>query len=270
MSGVVILSASNYSLYSIMVAEGILEKGIPIDRIVIKKLFNSRRLLSEVKAGPVRFIRKLGAKLIFRKAKSNVNLRSSIAQKFLDGGFKANSLTELAANAGIPITFCDDFHSKHVLANIIASKPTLVAFTGGGIVRGPLLEIASKGVINCHMGILPAYRGMDCYVWAILNGHIDKIGLTTHFMDLGIDTGPIIERLHLSLAGLSSIGAVEAALEANMPKLMIRAISMVFDDTHNKETQRNSDGRQYYVPVDRLREHAEYKLSKICRPNYDR
>lgn len=270
MNGVVILAASNYSLYSIMVAEGLLAQGITVDRIVIKKLFNLKRLWSEVKLGPFRFIRKVGNKLIFRKTKNKIDHEYSIGQKFSDGGFKATSLTELCLVAGIPVTYCDDFHSKEVLTDMRSSQPMLVAFTGGGIIRGPILDVASEGVINCHMGILPAYRGMDCYVWAILNGDIEKVGLTTHFMDLGIDTGPIIERMHLSLERFTSISAVESSLEGSMPELMMRAISAAFIGKSNKEIQDESKGEQYYVPVASLRELAELKLNENSRREDER
>ena len=262
MRGIVVLAASNYSLYSIMVAEGLVAQGIPVDRIVIKKLFNLKRVWAEVKLGPNRFVNKVVNKLIFRNTKNKVHHKSSIVAKFADGGFSSRSLTELGAEAGIPITYCDDFHSESVLADMRSSEPALIAFTGGGIVRASLLEVASRGVLNCHMGILPEYRGMDCYVWAILNGDVDKVGLTVHFMDKGIDTGPIIAKKYLSIDGFFSVAGIEAALEASMPEVMIQALGMVYKGTNKKEMQFSAQGKQYFIPVDSLREIAEYKLSQ--------
>ena len=50
-----------------------------------------------------------------------------------------------------------------------------------------------KKIINCHAGALPFYRGRSPINWAIINGE-RKIGITTHFVDLKIDNGDIIEQ----------------------------------------------------------------------------
>jgi methionyl-tRNA formyltransferase len=42
------------------------------------------------------------------------------------------------------------------------------------------------------MSIVPDYRGMDVVEWPILHGEPDKVGLTVHVMDSGIDTGDIL------------------------------------------------------------------------------
>jgi len=43
------------------------------------------------------------------------------------------------------------------------------------------------GILNAHIGILPEYRGRAVAEWSILNGHSN--GITTFFIDEGIDTG---------------------------------------------------------------------------------
>ena len=56
---------------------------------------------------------------------------------------------------------------------------------------GPALLAAPRlGTLNVHPGILPKYRGASCCEWAILND--DPIGVTAHFIDEGLDSGPII------------------------------------------------------------------------------
>ncbi len=42
------------------------------------------------------------------------------------------------------------------------------------------------------MGILPDYRGRDVVEWSLLEGQFDRVGLTVHFMDEGVDTGDIL------------------------------------------------------------------------------
>ena len=61
----------------------------------------------------------------------------------------------------------------------------------GKILPKEILDIPEKGCINVHGSLLPKYRGAAPIQWAVLNG--DKItGITTMFMDIGMDTGDMI------------------------------------------------------------------------------
>ena len=61
----------------------------------------------------------------------------------------------------------------------------------GKILPQELLDIPKLGCINVHGSLLPKYRGAAPIQWAILNG--DKItGITTMYMDAGMDTGDMI------------------------------------------------------------------------------
>ena len=54
-----------------------------------------------------------------------------------------------------------------------------------------LVELPALGAVNVHSGLLPEYRGGHVVQWAIING-AHEFGVTLHFMDEGIDTGPVI------------------------------------------------------------------------------
>ena len=61
----------------------------------------------------------------------------------------------------------------------------------GKILPKEILDIPPKGCINVHASILPKYRGAAPIQWAVINGD-EKTGITTMFMDEGMDTGDII------------------------------------------------------------------------------
>jgi methionyl-tRNA formyltransferase len=48
------------------------------------------------------------------------------------------------------------------------------------------------GVLNVHLGLLPEVRGMSSPEWSLIK-HI-PVGVTIHYVDAGIDTGPILQR----------------------------------------------------------------------------
>ncbi len=66
---------------------------------------------------------------------------------------------------------------------------TVVAY--GQILSKQLLTLPQKGCINLHASLLPEYRGSSPIQQAIMDGK-DKTGVTTMFMDEGLDTGDII------------------------------------------------------------------------------
>jgi len=59
-------------------------------------------------------------------------------------------------------------------------------------IRKPLLEIARKGIINFHPAPLPDFKGTGGYNLAILR-NLPEWGVSAHYVDQEIDTGPIIE-----------------------------------------------------------------------------
>jgi len=71
-------------------------------------------------------------------------------------------------------------------------NPDVIAVFGTSLIRGPLLEMGRRGIVNLHGGLSPEYRGADCTFWALYNDEPEKVGCTLHFIDAGIDTGKLI------------------------------------------------------------------------------
>ncbi len=71
-------------------------------------------------------------------------------------------------------------------------SPDLIAVFGTTLIRGDLLSRGRLGLVNLHGGLSPRYRGTDCTFWALYNDEPDQIGCTLHFIDRGIDTGPLV------------------------------------------------------------------------------
>jgi len=59
------------------------------------------------------------------------------------------------------------------------------------IFKNEINNLPRLGIINCHAGKLPFYRGRNILNWALINDE-NEFGITVHFIDEGIDTGDII------------------------------------------------------------------------------
>jgi len=73
-----------------------------------------------------------------------------------------------------------------------ALGPDVVLVFGTGLLREPLLDAFAGRIINLHLGLSPYYRGAGTNFWPLVNREPEYVGATIHYLDAGIDTGPII------------------------------------------------------------------------------
>jgi methionyl-tRNA formyltransferase len=107
---------------------------------------------------------------------------------------KDRTLLNLAKSHSVDYFKLENVNSKKSLAKIDSYKcDILVSMSFNQIFREEILNIAPKGVINCHAGALPFYRGRNILNWALINGE-KEFGITVHHVDEGIDTGDIINQ----------------------------------------------------------------------------
>jgi methionyl-tRNA formyltransferase len=102
-------------------------------------------------------------------------------------------LEAISSEAGIPFFIPGRVNEDVELTRIEGYGAELfVSMSFDQIFGRRLIELPPKGVINCHAGALPFYRGRNVLNWALINGQ-SHFGVTIHFIvDEGIDTGPII------------------------------------------------------------------------------
>jgi folate-dependent phosphoribosylglycinamide formyltransferase PurN len=58
------------------------------------------------------------------------------------------------------------------------------------LLKEPIISLPKPRIINAHPGWLPKHRGMDPIGWSLIEN--DPVGITTHFIDAGIDSGEIL------------------------------------------------------------------------------
>lgn len=82
------------------------------------------------------------------------------------------------------------------------NKVDLIILGDCRIIKPNVFKIARLGTINVHPGYLPVVRGNTPYIWALY--HSLPQGCSAHFIDEGIDTGPIIRREIINTDNISS------------------------------------------------------------------
>jgi phosphoribosylglycinamide formyltransferase-1 len=84
-------------------------------------------------------------------------------------------------------------------------------------------------VINVHPALLPAFAGIGSVEQALDYG-VKVFGVTVHFVDEGVDTGPIILQRALDLPAATEAGEVRAALRPVEHDLLCEAVRLIARD----------------------------------------
>ena len=98
-------------------------------------------------------------------------------------------------------------------------NPDVILVFGTGLLQRPFIEAFPERVINLHLGLSPHYRGSGTNFWPLVNGEPEFCGATIHYLDAGVDSGPIIAHARPAIArddGPHDIGnkAIVAGVDA--------------------------------------------------------
>lgn len=106
----------------------------------------------------------------------------------------------------------------------------------GKILPKELLEIPKLGCINVHASLLPNYRGAAPIQWAVLNG--DKTtGITTMYMDEGMDTGDMILKEEVEIGKDETTGELWDRLAVIGGNLLVETLQLIEKGEAPREKQ---------------------------------
>lgn len=119
-----------------------------------------------------------------------------------------------------------DINSPDNLGVIKALKPdVIVSLAGNQIFRASFLSIASICNLNVHSALLPRYRGLLPSFWVLKNGET-YTGVSIFKIDLGIDTGPIVEQKMINIEGMTQEEVILATKKVG-GELILSAIEKI-------------------------------------------
>lgn len=195
---IVILATSVYSETACAMAAHLAQSGyVPSAAIALRSL-DSRTLQRKLgQWGARRFLGYARTKLLPRK---NEDALARIVNPYLTSFLKYESkafrsLREVGAYYDFPVAVCNDQNASRSIALLREWSPELIVFTGGNILRQPVLNLPRLGVLNVHLGFLPEVRGMSAPEWSLLANV--PLGITIHYMNAGIDSGPVLGKFEL-------------------------------------------------------------------------
>lgn len=247
-------------MYTTTVTEMLRRAGVEICSIVVLRLFNRKRFFSELKRDGSRLPRKIWRKLFLREKGYKSEKFETIVDFRKRLGIDCGQVGDFTKRFDVPVFSCGSMNDETVMQRLEKDKPDLVVFTGGGLLRPNVLERSGHGVLNCHMGVLPRYRGMDVVEWPILEGEPGAIGVTVHFMDRGVDTGDILTVRKIEPQKGETIAQLRDRFEPIMCQTLVDTAIDFLNGRLERKPQPVEAGRQYFVMHPRLIRLVEQRL----------
>lgn len=122
----------------------------------------------------------------------------------------------------------------------------MIVIAFGQILPKRILNLPKYGCINVHASLLPKYRGAGPIQWSIINGE-SETGITTMYMDVGIDTGDMIHKEVVKIEHNDTGGTLHDKLSVVGAKLLIKTLKEVAQHTAPREKQ--DDSLSNYAPM---------------------
>jgi len=236
---------------------------VPAGVISLPSLHLQTGIRKVMQWGPQAVLRYVANKSLGRAVPSTVRNRF-LLQALEHDGRTLKTVNDAARLCGFPIFVARDVNSNRAVAKVKEWRADLLIYTGGGLIRKALMETVPLGVLNSHIALLPEIRGMSAPEWSLLEGV--PPGVTTHFLDAGIDTGPVVLRRELAEIP-ASISDLRSQLVALGVDMLVETVLGLVAGTLAKKPQADSDRfPQYFVMHDKLVQLAEARLADIRRP----
>ena len=96
----------------------------------------------------------------------------------------------------------------------------------GKILPKEILEIPKLGCINVHGSLLPQYRGAAPIQWSVINGD-KETGVTTMYMDEGMDTGDMILKKKVEIGENETTGELWEKLSKIGGELLVETLDQI-------------------------------------------
>lgn len=141
---------------------------------------------------------------------------------------KPSPVKQYALEKNLPIYQPQKIRGNEEFINQIRNlKPDVICVVAyGKILPQEILDIPQKGCINVHGSLLPKYRGAAPIQWAVING--DKVtGITTMYMDAGMDTGDIILKEELQIGQEETTGEIWNKLAIIGGSLLVKTLDKI-------------------------------------------
>ena len=105
------------------------------------------------------------------------------------------------------------------------------------VVKGPLLGLFRRRIINIHPSLLPAFRGLRAWEQALAAG-VKETGCTVHYVSAEVDAGEIIAQEKVPVLEGDTAEGLHARIQEAEHRLYPAALAGIFAEEDGREEER--------------------------------
>jgi folate-dependent phosphoribosylglycinamide formyltransferase PurN len=171
-------------------------------------------------------------------------LRTFIKKVLGRAADSAMTVENCAHRHDIPVTRVER-HSSAATKSILEKHgiDLVLLASSAWLIKEPLLSLEKTRIINVHPAYLPKHRSLDALLWSILEH--DRIGHTAHFVDGGVDTGPLLLFEEVPPLPGDTLETLRERIDARKPNLFHAVVTGLADGSIVPTLQMQSEGTHH-------------------------
>lgn len=139
-----------------------------------------------------------------------------------------SAVKEYALSQNLPLLQPEKLKDEDFIEALKAWKADLQIVVAFRMLPEIVWNMPRLGTFNLHASLLPQYRGAAPINWAIINGD-KETGITTFFLDHEIDTGKVIQQVHVPIAETDNVGVIHDKLMMLGGDLVVETVDHIID-----------------------------------------
>lgn len=168
----------------------------------------------------------------------NVKAVVTVADKAAGRGLKVkfSPIKTFALSHGLPVLQPESLKDPDFIKALQATDANMFVIVAFRKLPEEVWRIPALGSFNLHASLLPQYRGAAPINHAILNGE-SRTGVTTFFLNQGIDTGALIMSETIEIGENETAGELHDRLMVAGANLVIKTIDSIRDGSVDPKLQ---------------------------------
>ena len=137
---------------------------------------------------------------------------------------------QFALDHNLPLLQPEKLKDEAFVEELRALKADLQIVVAFRMLPEVVWNMPRLGTFNLHASLLPQYRGAAPINWAVINGDTET-GITTFFLKHEIDTGEVIQQVHVPIEDTDNVGIVHDKLMMLGGRLVVETVDAILNDT---------------------------------------
>ncbi len=131
-----------------------------------------------------------------------------------------------------------EIYDRQLVAELEANHVDFVCLAGYmRLLSGYFIRSFPMRILNIHPSLLPAFPGLDAQHQALEHG-VKYSGCTVHFVDEGLDSGPIIKQAVVPVLDGDTVDSLSARILAEEHRIYAESIALVVSGRYRIEGRR--------------------------------